>query len=57
MEPGWKRDIEFNEGWDLCLFGSSGGGGGVDSSSVGGSGGKCGVGDSSDSVEGIMCCE
>ena len=57
MEPGWKRDIEFNEGWDLCLFGSGGGGGGVDSSSVGGSGGKCGVGDSSDSVEGIMCCE
>ena len=54
MEPAWKRDVEFHEGWDLCLCGG-GGGSDVDSSGggvgVGGSGGSCGVGESGESVE------
>ena len=37
----------------LCLCGA--GGSDVDSSSVGGSSGRRGVGDSSESVEGIVC--
>ena len=37
----------------MCLCG--GGGSGVDSSSVAGNGGRCGVGDSSESVDRIVC--
>ena len=55
MEPAWKRDVEFHEGWDLCWCGGGGGGSGIDSSGggvgVGGSGGSSGVGDSGESAE------
>ena len=53
-EPGWKRDVEFYEGWDLCLCGGAGGGSGVGGSSIGGSGGSCGIGDSGESAERIV---
>ena len=42
-----EGDVEFHEGWDVCLCG--GGGGGVDGSS-----GSSGVGDSSESIKSIV---
>ena len=48
MEPGWERDVEFHEGWNLCLCSGRGGGGDIDGSDGGGSvdgSGNSGVGD------------
>ena len=50
MGSGWERDVEFHQGWDLCLCGGDGidvsdGGGGVE-----GSGGNSGAGDAGESI-------
>ena len=53
-----KRNIEFHEGWHLCLYGSVGGSSGVDGSGGGsgfdGSSKSSGVGESGESVGRIM---
>ena len=55
MESGWESDVEVHKGWDLCLCGGGGfgGGGGVDGSDGGsvvdGSGGNSGVGERDES--------
>ena len=54
VESGWESDVKVHKGWDLCLCGGGGfGGGGVDGSDGGsgvdGSGGNSGVGEHDES--------